>query len=92
MSKLKSTKYRSSWRDVGQALIMLVIGNTLVFISGLPNGQLPTLEDLKLTFITSIKFAVIPYLLKNFFKDDVKVAQITIEKAKEQAINEKLEK
>jgi hypothetical protein len=78
---MQSTRFKISWRDIGKALVLTLIGNILVLIMGLPEDQLPTWLMIKTNLILSIKLVFIPYLIKNFFTDDVKVAEKVLDKA-----------
>lgn len=74
-------RYNLTWSDAGKALMVMLIANLLGLITGLPDDQLPTWVMIKSNLILSLKFAVVPYLIKNFLSDDVKSAQKTLEKA-----------
>ncbi|MES2382417.1 MAG: hypothetical protein V4538_15325 [Bacteroidota bacterium] len=50
------------------------------------DGEFPTLNALWVGFVNSVKYAVIPYLLKNFFTDDIRYAQKTLSNAKVEGI------
>lgn len=78
---MKSTRFNLTWADLGKAAVITLIGNLLVLIMGLPDDQLPTWVMIKSNLILSVKLSFIPYLIKNFFTDDVKVATGVIEKA-----------
>lgn len=78
---MKSNKYTLTWRDVGKALVVMLIANLLGLVMGLPEGELPTWNQIKVNLIMSVKFSVIPYILKNFFTNDVPDAVKTVEKA-----------
>lgn len=80
---MKSTRYKLKWKDAVNAIILMLIANMLMIIMSAADGQFPTLEDFRLGLINSVKYAVIPYILKNFFSDDVKNAQKTLSKAEE---------
>jgi len=79
---MTSTKFKISWKDAANSIIMMIIANMLMIIMAAADGKFPTTIEFKVGLINSLKFAVIPYLLKNFFTDDVKKAQITLDKAK----------
>ena len=53
----------------------------------LNSGELPTAAQLKISAIAGIS-AILFYLLKNFFTDDVKVAEKVIVEAKEQQVKD----
>lgn len=90
---MKSERYKLRWKDVVNAIVMMLIANMLMVIMAAADGKFPTLNEFQVGLINSVKFAIIPYLLKNFFTDDVKVAQKTITKAEEkQAIQDDLNK
>ena len=82
---MKSTALSWKLRDLGQALILILVGNILALIMSIPDDKLPTGADIVSNLITSVKFAVIPYLIKNFFTNDVAVAEKTINDAKAEA-------
>ena len=82
---MKSTALSLKWRDAGQAIVLIVIGNVLAFIMSIAGDKLPTLAEMGSNLIISLKFAVIPYILKNFFTNDVAVAEKTISEAKAEA-------
>lgn len=84
---MKSTRFTLSWQDVSKALAVMLIANIFALVMGLPEGQLPTWTQLKLNIIMSLKFSVIPYIIKNFFTDDVKSAEKVIDKAHAAADN-----
>ena len=83
---MKSNRYELTWRDVGKALMMMLIANLLGLVMGLPEGELPTWHQIKVNLIMSVKFSVIPYVIKNFISNDVPAAVKTVEKATEQNI------
>ena len=89
MSELKSSRWTLRMRDASQAILLILIGNVLALIMSIPDDQLPTVVDIKRNLIMSIKFAAIPYILKNLMTDDVKVAVKTINTAFEKAADEK---
>lgn len=74
--------YGLKWKDAINAIILSLIANALMIIMNATEGQFPTLEEFKLGLINTVKFAIIPYLLKNFFTDDIKAAQKTLSAAK----------
>jgi hypothetical protein len=75
------SKFTLKWRDALNAIIITLIGQALLIIMQAADATFPTLEDFKIGLIGSIKFAIIPYLLKNFFTDDIKQAQKTLSDA-----------
>ena len=79
---MKSTALSLKWRDAGQAILLILIGNVLALIMSIAGDQLPTWKELGSNLIMSLKFAVIPYLIKNFLSNDVAVAEKTIADAK----------
>jgi len=83
---MKSGKFSLKWKDVLNAIVLTMLGQLLMTVSQAAEGTFPSLHDLKLSLIGSIKYAIIPYLLKNFFTDDVKQAQNTIQKAEDETI------
>ena len=74
--------YGLKWKDAINAIIISLIANALMIITNATEGQFPTLEEFKLGLINTVKYAIIPYLLKNFFTDDIKTAQKTLSAAK----------
>jgi len=80
---MKSGRFKLGWKDAVNAIIMIVIANLLMGIMSAAQDKLPTWHELQVTLINSLKYGIIPYLLKNFFTDDVKVAQKTLENAKQ---------
>jgi anaerobic C4-dicarboxylate transporter len=72
---MKSGRFKISWRDAINSLILMTIANLLMIIMSATQDKFPTLMEFKIGLINTIKFAVIPYLLKNFFTDDVKEAK-----------------
>jgi len=85
---MKQGKYTLKWKDAINAIVMILIANMLMIVMAAADGQFPTWDEFKVGFINSIKYAVIPYLLKNFFTDDVKTAQKTLAKVEETKTNE----
>lgn len=78
---MKSTgRFSLKWKDALNAIIMMLIANMLMIIMAAADGKFPTLDEFKVGLINSVKFAIIPYLLKNFFTDDVKQAQNIVAK------------
>lgn len=73
--------YKITWRDIGKALLLSLLGNIIVLVMSLPEDHLPTLAQIKSNLITSVKFTFLPYLLKNFFTDSVKAAEGTLIRA-----------
>lgn len=69
---------RLKWKDAINAVVMMLIGNMLLIIMQATEGEFPSLLEFKVGLINSLKYAVIPYLLKNFFTDDVKIARKTL--------------
>jgi len=82
MALNKPTSWSLKWKDALNAIIITLIGQALLIIMQAADATFPSLEDFKVGLIGSIKYAVIPYLLKNFFQDDIKSAQNTLDKAK----------
>ena len=82
---MKSNRFDLTWGDIGKALFLMLIANVFALIMGLPDGDLPTWHQIKLNLIMSVKFSIIPYIIKNFISNDVPSAIKTIEKAEEKA-------
>jgi len=76
-----NTRFSLKWKDALNAIIITLIGQALLIIMQAADSTWPSLNDFKVGLIGSIKFAVIPYLIKNFLQDDIKNAQKTLEKA-----------
>lgn len=74
------------WKDAINAISMMIIANLLMIVMNAAEGELPTLADFKTGLINSVKYAVVPYLLKNFFSNDIKAAQKTLSNAKVEGI------
>jgi len=74
-------RFNLTWKDLGKALIVTVIGNIMYLIMSIPEDQFPTWAMIKSNMIVSFKFGFLPYLLKNLFTDQVKEAQATIRKS-----------
>lgn len=74
------------WKDAINAVIMMMIGQALLIIMQAADGEFPSLNEFKVGLLASVKYAVIPYLLKNFFTDDIKGAQKTLSAAKVEGI------
>ena len=74
------------WKDAVNAIIMMIIGQALMIVMQAADAEFPSIEEFKIGLIGSIKYAVIPYILKNFFTDDIKAAQKTLSKAKVEGI------
>lgn len=72
------------WKDAVNAIILSLIANALMIVMNAAEGQFPTLAEFKLGLINTVKYAIIPYLLKNFFTDSVSQARKTISDAKEE--------
>lgn len=72
------SKFSLKWKDALNAIIITLIGQALLIIMQAADATFPTLNDFKVGLIGSIKYAIIPYLLKNFFTDDIKKAQKTL--------------
>lgn len=70
------------WKDAINAIIMMIIGQALLIIMQAADGEFPSLNEFKIGILASVKYAVIPYILKNFFTDDIKGAQKTLAAAK----------
>lgn len=77
---MQSTKFTLKWKDAINAIIMMVIANMLMIVMAAADGKFPTSLEFKVGLINSVKFAIIPYLLKNFFTDDMKQAEKIIKK------------
>ncbi len=81
---LPSTKFSWQTRDFWKGLIMAVGTPLLYFLQeAIPGYPLHPMVQLGLS-------ALVTYLIKNFFTDDVKVAQKTIAEAKEKQIENTL--
>lgn len=80
---MKPQKFNITLRDTISAIIIMIIGNLLMLISSAAENHFPTLQEFQNGLINSLKYAVIPYLMKKFFTDDVKEAQKIIEKEKQ---------
>lgn len=70
------------WKDAINAIMIMFIGNGLMVIMSAADGELPSWNDFRIAAINTFKFGVAPYLLKNFFSNDVKAAQKTLSTAK----------
>lgn len=70
------------WKDAINAIIMTLIGQALLIIMQAADAEFPSIQEFKVGLIASVKYAIIPYLLKNFFSDDIKAAQKTLSVAK----------
>lgn len=79
---MKRPNWSLKWKDAINAIFITLIGQALLIVMQAAYATFPTLEDFKVGLIGSVKYAVIPYLLKNFFTDDIKAAQNTLSKAK----------
>lgn len=79
---MKRPNWSLKWKDAINAIFITLIGQALLIVMQAADATFPTLEDFKVGLIGSVKYAVIPYLLKNFFTDDIKAAQNTLSKAK----------
>lgn len=79
---MKLPNWSLKWKDAFNAIMITLIGQALLIIMQAADAEFPSLEDFKIGLIGSVKYAVIPYLLKNFFTDDIKQAQNTLSKAK----------
>jgi len=73
-------RFSLKWKDALNAIIMMLIANMLMIVMAAADGKFPTLYEFKIGLISSVKFAIIPYLLKNFFTDDVKQAKNIVAK------------
>jgi hypothetical protein len=87
---MNSGKYTLRWKDAINAIIMMLIANMLMIVMAAADGKFPTSTDFKIGLINSVKFAIIPYLLKNFFTDDVKQAKSILTDKKIEDMNEKI--
>ncbi len=83
---MKLPNWSLKWKDAISAIVITLIGQALLIIMQAADATFPSLDEFKVGIIGSIKYAVIPYLLKNFFTDDIKVAQKTLSKAKVEGI------
>ena len=72
---MKGTRFTINWRDAANAIVMTIIANMLMIVMAAAENKFPTQTEFKIGLINSIKYAIIPYLLKNFFTDDVKKAK-----------------
>ena len=79
---MKTGKFSLKWKDAINAIIMTLIGQALLIIMQAADGEFPSLNEFKTGLIGSVKYAIIPYLLKNFFTDDIKKAQTVLADAK----------
>lgn len=75
-----SGRFSLKWKDALNAIIMMLIANMLMIIMAATDGKFPTLDEFRIGLINSVKFAIIPYLLKNFFTDEVKSAKNIVAK------------
>lgn len=80
---MKSGRFKLKWKDAVNAIVMIILANMLMVVMAAAENKFPTLHEFQVGLINAIKFGVVPYLLKNFFTDDVKKAQKTLEKAQE---------
>lgn len=79
---MKSTRFSLNWRDLGKGLIVTMGAPILYYLQTLiPLNTSPELKGL-LSVLCS-------YLIKNYFTDDVKVAEKVIDKATEDAVAER---
>lgn len=79
---MKSTgRFSLKWKDALNAIFITLIGQALLIVMQAADATFPSLEDFKVGLIGSIKYAIIPYLIKNFLQDDIKAAQKTLDKA-----------
>jgi hypothetical protein len=75
---MKSTKFSLNLKDLGKGLV--VAFGTAFFTTltqSLTSGALPSLQQLKLSAIAGVS-AIIIYLAKNYFTDDIKQAEKTL--------------
>ena len=76
--------YGLKWKDAINAIILTLGGQALLIVMQAGEGKFPSLDEFKVGLISSIKYAIIPYLLKNFFTNDISAARKTISAAKEE--------
>lgn len=86
---MKTGKFKVSWRDALNSIILMLIANMLMIVMAAADGKFPTLSEFQVGLINSVKFAIIPYLLKNFFTDDVKEARKKIAKMEDIELDDK---
>lgn len=79
---MESQRFTLKWKDAIGSVLLIVIGNLLMIISSAAQDEFPTWHDMYVGLINSIKYGVVPFLLKRYFTDDVKVAQKTLDNAK----------
>lgn len=79
---MKSTRFSVSLKDAGKGLIVALGSPILYYLQTLlPIETPPEVKGIISVFCT--------YIIKNFFTDDVKAAENTIEKATEDAVAER---
>lgn len=74
------------WKDAINAIIITLIGQALMIIMQAADAEFPSVEEFKVGLIGSVKYAIIPYIIKNFLTDDIKAAQKTLSAAKVEGI------
>lgn len=79
---MKLPSWSLKWKDALTAISITLIGQALLIVTQAADATFPTLEEFKIGLIGSIKYAVIPYLIKTFFTNDIKAAQNTLANAK----------
>lgn len=70
------------WKDAINSIIIMIIANALMIVMNAAEGEFPSIEEFKDGLFGTLKYGVAPYLLKNFFSNDIKAAQNTLSKAK----------
>lgn len=70
------------WKDAINSIIIMIIANMLMIITNAAEGEFPSIGEFKAGLFGTLKYGVAPYLLKNFFSNDIKIAQNTLSKAK----------
>ena len=76
------TGYGLKWKDAINAIIITLVGQALLIITQATDAEFPSLNEFKIGLIASVKYAIIPYLLKTFFTNDIASAQKTLSAAK----------
>lgn len=78
---MQSTRFSLQWRDILKGLLVAFGTAFLTSLTqSLNSGTMPTLAQLKISAIAGVS-AIVIYLTKNFFTDDVKVATKTLDDA-----------
>lgn len=87
---MKPNRFKLTIKDTLQAILLMLIANALMIIMSAAENKFPTIGEFKIGLINSVKYAVIPYLLKKFFTDDVKNAKSILKDEQIKNINSKI--